>query len=65
MEKLLAVNNSVETTGLGVEDTKFNKPYPALLTINISSECEESMQAGLFTLVYPHPSIDYIDEVFI
>ena len=64
MEQVLAISNSLEEApGSGVEDTKLDKPYPALLSINISSECEESVQAFTFPIASSHTAIDYINEV--
>ena len=64
LEQVLAIRNSLgEASGSGVEDIKLDKPYPALLSINISSECEETVQAFTFTVGSSHNPIDYIDEV--
>ena len=65
MEQVLAINNSLREARSFVDDTKFNKPYSALLSINISSDCEESVQGTPFTIASSHTAIDYIDEVCI
>ena len=64
MEQVQAISNSLEeASGSGMEDIKLDKPYPALININISSECEESVQAFAFLVASSHNAIDYIDEV--
>ena len=64
LNKLLAVSSSLEeASASGAEGPKFNKPYPALININMSSECEESVQGDFINVGFSHTTIDYIDEV--
>ena len=64
-EQVLAIsNNSLEEARSDVEETKSDQPYPALISINMSSGCEESVQAIDMTLpIVDHNFIPYIDEV--
>ena len=64
LEQVLAISNSLgEASRSNVNDIKFNKLHPALLSINMSSDCEESIQGTPFTIASSHTTIDYIDEV--
>ena len=64
LEEVLAINNSLEEARSYVEETELDKPYLAVISINMSSGCEEIVQARAIDLaIFSHTVIDYIDEV--
>ena len=63
---MLALNDSQEEARSNANETKLDKPSPALISINMSGVCEDSVlensPAGNLGFV-THNTVPYVDEV--